>query len=121
MVEGLPLVGAFTVVSADNDGGILIREHFHVLVGYQRCFVLGVLKVGQELGLGHYRAVIVCVDVLVGDQRAKGFVVAMDLSQIPGVLERQQSALLSNVISNVISAQKHGRKQCESACGGKAM
>ena len=51
------------------------------------------------------------------DQRAKGFVVAMDLSQIPGVLERQQSALLSNVIS----AQKHGRKQCESACGGKAM
>jgi hypothetical protein len=59
VLEGLARIRTFGVIAADDNGHVLIRKDFHPLVGDQCGAICGILQVRQELGLVHYRPVVV--------------------------------------------------------------
>ena len=98
MLEGLALVRTFGVVAADNNGHILIRKNLHPLVGDQCGAICGVPQVSEELGLVHYRPVVVGVHKCVADQAVESFRVMVQLRLVPGILQSQQLAFVDGGI-----------------------
>lgn len=98
VLEGLALIRTFGVIAADDNGHVLIRKDFHPLVGDQCGAICGILQVREELGLVHYRAVVVGVHKCVADQAVESFRVMVQLRLVPGILQSQQPAFVDRGI-----------------------
>ena len=98
MLKGLALIRTLGVITANDNGHVLIRKNSHPLVGDQCGAICGILQVGEELGLVHHRPVVVGVHKCVADQAVESLRVMVQLRLVPGILQSQQLAFVDRGI-----------------------
>jgi hypothetical protein len=116
VVVGLAVVGAFGVIDAGDDAGVVIEVYFQILDVDQRGLELGIFNVGQKLAALADFAVPFGVREGVGDHAFESALVAMDLRLVPHTLEHDQFGGLRIVF--VVSRLREGSERQENQADG---
>src|SRR5712664_2555716 len=113
MLVGLPFKRAFLVGGADDDDGIAVAVKFHVI----GCFhgeLVGLVADGfQELGLGHYRSVVVGEDKVIVQQFPHGLRVMVELHLVPEILKSNDFCFVALRSRNTLREGKAREHQQE--------